>query len=259
MDKAKYLLFIIFILVMVSCMPKNESENQITVFCASSLFPIVEAIKIQWENNHKERIIVNSASSGTLARQLENGAPADIYLSANQEWMNYLLESPTLKKHPISIASNRLVVAAPVNSTLDSMDINRFLDTLGKLHTNIAIGDPGHVPLGKYTKQFMVHFMIYEALSSKLIITKDARSALRLVELGEAEVGFVYQSDAITSGKVKIVALVPDEIHEKIVYQGLLLDDSNPSSKTFMEYLTSTEVSDIWKINGFMFDGDLIN
>ena len=100
---------------LVSCGSKKSSEEGIKIFCAASLAPVIEQIKSQWENDHPQKIIINAASSGTLARQIENGAQADIFLSANHDWMDYLISSMNLKNHPEIIASNRLAVAVPLD------------------------------------------------------------------------------------------------------------------------------------------------
>lgn len=236
----------------ISCDTRNK-ESQIIIFCASSLAPIVEQIAARWENDHPEKIIINAASSGVLARQIEHGAQADIYISANQEWMRYLIETQHLKNHPKSITKNQLALISEVSISYKSTDIDDVPYLLINLDRKIAIGDPSHVPLGKYTKEYLDHLKIYETLLSKLILSKDARSTLRLVELGEAELGFVYLSDAITSDRVKVIAEIPEEFHTRIEYQGILLNDL-PTSKTFMDFLTSSKNFSIWKSNGFSVD-----
>lgn len=247
---AKNLLFIFSFLFLSACVNQKESKNHITVFCASSLFPIIEQIKIEWEKNHDEKLIINAASSGTLSRQIENGASADIFLSANKEWMNHLIESMKLKMHPKPIASNRLCVVTYHDSELDSMDINGFFGSLDNREGMISIADPGHVPLGKYTKQALEYYQRYNGLSTKFILTKDARSALRLVELGEVDAGFVYLSDALTSTKIKIISLIPPEVHEPIVYQSILLDE-NDSNREFLDFITSLPSINLWEKYGF--------
>ena len=245
----KYLFLLFFIFLLVSCNHKRSSEEQINVFCASSLFPVIENIRIQWENEHSEKVIINAASSGTLARQIENGASADIFISANQEWMNSLISSTKLESQPKIIASNQLVVVVPLSSQMDSMDYTFFINSLPNSTHHIAVGDPGHVPLGKYTKQAMTHYNA-DLATSKLNFTKDARSALRLVELGEVDIGFVYLSDALTSTKVRIVSQVPQNRHDLITYQAILIN-VNQSNKELINYITSPNTHNIWEKYGF--------
>jgi len=233
------------------CTSQPEKTSNIKVFCAASLLPVVTEIKAQWSKSHGEKIVINAASSGILARQIENGAQCDIYISANKDWMNYLSKSLNLKTQPITIASNQLAVCAPMETVLDSLDINILLKQGLASATNIAMADPGHVPLGKYTQQFFSYYAIDNNHLKNLIHTKDARSTLRLVELGEVSLGVVYLSDAITSKKVKVIAQVPSISHEKILYNSILISSNNSSSQIFLNYLNSSENKNIWIENGF--------
>ena len=234
-----------------SCQSKKVAENRVMIFCASSLTPVVEEIKQQWEEKYSAQVIINSASSGTLARQIENGAHADLFLSASPEWMEYIMQSMKLKSRPKTIASNKLVVIAPIDTKLDSMDFNAFLKVMRTQQSKIALADPGHVPLGKYTKESMDFYHIYDQLSSRFILTKDARSTLRLVELGEAALGFVYYSDAITSDKVIVVSEVAEESHIPIHYQSIVINNGNPAVAAFYKLLFTQESLAIWKSHGF--------
>ena len=240
------LYFTVFILS--SCGSKKPSDS-IMVFCASSLMPVMEQMKDKWEIDHVEKIIINSASSGTLARQIENGAQADIFLSANQDWMKYLVQRNKLVHLPRTIASNSLAVVAPIESGMDSVD---FIDlNLPEQKGNFSIADPGHVPLGKYTKESMEFYDIYNQLTTRLILTKDARSTLRLVELGEVSMGFVYLSDAKLSTKTRIISIIPEESHQAISYQAIIVNESNPGSACLLDFLSSDENIHIWKKMGF--------
>ncbi len=234
------------------CTSQPPETSSFRIYCAASLLPVITAVKAEWSKNHHEKIVINAASSGTLARQIEYGAECDIYLSANQEWMNYLIESLNLKSQAITIASNQLVVCAPKETELDSMDIDallkRGLSSMGR----IAMADPGHVPLGKYTQQFFSFYGIEKKLIKNLILTKDARSTLRLVELGEVSLGVVYLSDAFTSKNVKVIAQIPTKCHEQISYTCIFVSSKNSSSQMFLNYLISNENKNHWIENGFL-------
>lgn len=238
-------------MLLFTCKKQNMRKNTITVFCAASLSPVINEIKSVWEKEHSEKLVINSGSSGTLARQIENGAHADLFVSANDEWTNYLKSSLKLENQPKTVASNQLVVGAPFASSIDSVHFNRFLESLSSFKGKASTGNPGHVPLGKYAKQFLDYHNIFELLSQRLILTKDARSALRLIELGEVEFGFIYRSDALTSDKVRIISKIPVESHEPIIYQALKLSDSESVDK-FLEFLSSDEQKYIWKSGGFL-------
>lgn len=245
--------FVIYFLVIIlcSCGDKKTHENEIIVFCAASLSPVIEQIKEKWEKDHHERIIISGASTGILARQIENGAQADIFLSANLDWMEYLENVMTFTNQPLTIISNRLAVVVPLDVNLDSAIFSELLPVLLKRNGKISIGDPGHVPLGKYTKESLDFYHIYQDFSSDFILAKDARSALILVELGEASFGFVYLSDAISSNKVRIVSVIPEVNHQTISYQGVIVNDKNPGAKEFFSFLSSEETKSIWRDMGF--------
>ena len=247
--------FILYFLIIAfwSCGGKKTSENEIVVFCASSLSPVMEQMKNEWEKNHEKRIVINSASTGILVRQIEHGAQADIFLSANREWMEYLINEMSIKNHPETIASNRLAVVVPLDVKLDSINFNELMPILLNQNSKISIGDPGHVPLGKYTKESLEYYRIYDDLSSELILAKDARNTLLLVELGEATFGFVYLSDAVSSKKVRIVSVIPEASHQRINYQVIIVNDENSKAmpayrrgREFLDFLSAEETKRIW-------------
>ena len=241
-------------LLLITCSNRDKTKkNEITVFCASSLTKPVEEIKSRWEKDHDQRIVLNFASTGTLSRQIEYGAEADIFLSANHEWMDYVQEIIQISSEPITLAINRLVVIAPTVSSLDSMNFQQLLETMTHSKHKIAIGDPGHVPVGKYTKSALDNLNVYKDMGSKFILAKDARNALRLVELGEAQYGFVYFTDAISSTLVRTVAQVPDTTYDEIAYEALLLSSNKTNARLFFDYLTSQESRKIWDQHGFIF------
>ncbi len=250
----KYLncLSIIGIVVLVSCSSSRKTEEQITVYCAASLTNVINEIKSAWESEHHQNVVLNLASSGTLARQIEYGAEADIFLSANDEWMEYVVNISSPQDHPKTIAKNKLVVVVPVKSDVDSMNYESFIDFLIDHKAKISIGDPGHVPLGKYTKEALDEQKIYDDLIPQFILAKDARNALRFVELEEASIGFVYLTDALSSSKVKVIAEVPASTYDEISYKAILLNSQNSSASSFFQYLTSENSRKIWLKHGFI-------
>jgi len=245
-------LSIIGIVILASCNNSGKSEERISVYCAASLSNVINDLKSGWEDEQHQNVVLNLASSGTLARQIEYGAEADIFLSANDEWMEYVVNISRAQDHPKTIAKNKLVVIAPVKSDVDSMNYESFMDFLMSHKAKISIGDPGHVPLGKYTKESLDAHSIFDELISQFILAKDARNALRFVELEEASIGFVYLTDALSSSKVKIIAVVPADAYDEISYEAILLNDQNDSALSFFQYLTSENSRKIWLKYGFI-------
>ena len=235
------------------CGNPNKPDKEITVFCAASLTNVIQEIKSDWEKEHDQKIVLNFASSGTLARQIEYGAKADIFLSANREWLEYIQKVNGIKSNSKPIAKNRLVVITGTNSGADSASFQQMLQSISTANQKIAIGDPGHVPLGKYTKNALEKLRIYQSLSSVFILAKDARNTLRLVELGEADYGIVYGTDAISSSNVKIIAEVPEENYDPISYEAILINQDKSSAGLFFENLASAESCKAWAKHGFIF------
>ncbi|NJN27651.1 MAG: molybdate ABC transporter substrate-binding protein [Cyclobacteriaceae bacterium] len=249
--KINFFYLIALTLLMAVCAPKKAPKQQITIFCAASLAPAVEEIRHSWEKTHSEEIIVNAASSGTLARQIENGAEADIFLSASREWMEYIARAAQPGEPAKSIVGNSLVAIVPVGSAMDALNFDspELADPGSGL---IALADPGHVPLGKYTQEALAFYGLYEQWSEKATLTNDARSTLRLVELGEAVLGIVYLSDAKSSEKIKIVAHIPAKCHSQIAYEAVIIEHDNAAVRAFFNYLSGDATKSIWEKHGFL-------
>ena len=249
----RFFLFVLCAFFCFACGNEKKTGNQINVFCAASLSNVLVDIKSEWEKTHGEKIVLNLASSGTLARQIEYGAEADIFLSANHQWMEYVQETTKKSSNAITIARNRMVIVTGIENEFDSTDFESVIQLMLQLNDKIAAGDPGHVPLGRYTKSALEKNGLYENLSDRIILAKDARSTLRLVELGEASFGFVYMTDATASEKVKVIAIVPNKLHEEIRYEATLINDQSVEANSFLQFLTSPEASPFWIRHGFIF------
>ncbi|MBN2717892.1 MAG: molybdate ABC transporter substrate-binding protein [Deltaproteobacteria bacterium] len=160
----------------------------------------------------------NYASSGTLARQIAAGAQADLFVSANKQWIDFLNEKQLLDKTAIAVAAkNALVVIAPKDAQVAPLHFVADYD-IGAGIDHIAVGDPAYVPVGKYTDQVFKNLSWKDKLDGKLILAKDVSSVLNYVALGECQLGVVYRSEALISDKVKIVADVPEALHAPIVF-----------------------------------------
>ena len=222
------------------------------VFAAASLTDVLSELIDSFEGCTPYKVTTNMASSGTLARQIEQGGTPDIYISASKRWANYVdslgyIVSP----YKTNIACNTLVLIAPKESNLSDVSIDTTLD-LDKLigAERLSMGDPGHVPAGRYGKQALEYYDIYEPISNTILPAKDVRSALMVVELSEVPAGIVYKTDALKSDKVKIIGSFPDFSHDPIVYVAGLCKDRD-ASKAFYSYLTSEKTVSTWIKYGF--------
>ena len=235
--------------------PKKESAktpDEITVFAAASLTNVLSELIDSFKVGKNINVITNMASSGTLARQIEQGGTPDLFISASKKWAEYVDSLGFIvKPYKENIALNDLVLVAPKESQLEAFSIDSTTDLAALLGGDrLSIGDPAHVPAGKYAKQSLSYFGWYDQLSDSYLPAKDVRSALMVVELGEAPLGIVYRTDAEESAKVKIVATFPEKSHKPIVYVSCLLKD-NDSSKAFFEYIKSEQSAAVWKKYGF--------
>ncbi|WP_163717896.1 molybdate ABC transporter substrate-binding protein [Mangrovibacterium lignilyticum] len=248
---------ILTIAAMTACTGGKEKTDstdkaEITVFAAASLTNVLSELIDSFEVAGNVKVITNMASSGTLARQIEQGGTPDVYISASKKWANYV-DSLGFVLHPFKneIALNDLVLVAPKESEQATLEIDSTLDLIPLLKGDrLSIGDPAHVPAGKYAKQSLEYFGWYSKLSDFYLPAKDVRTALMVVELGEAPLGIVYRTDAEESSKVKIVGTFPPQSHKPIVYVSCLLKE-NDASRSFFEYIKSEASAPIWKKYGF--------
>jgi len=255
MKKANFLIantFVILVLIsFFSCGTKENTTNKtLTVYAAASLTDVLNELIDSFKVAHNINIVVNYASSGTIARQIEQGAKADIFISASKNWANYI-DSIGLFVNMTSVAQNELVVIAPKTSTVQFQKIDSSFNILSVLNDGrLSIGDPKHVPAGKYAKQSLEYYDLYSRLTNKILPAKDVRSALLVVEMGEVPLGIVYKTDALKSQKVKTVVTIPLESHSVIEYYVGVCNEGS-SSKAFYEYVNSAQLQAIWEKYGF--------
>ncbi|WP_417828076.1 molybdate ABC transporter substrate-binding protein [Thalassospira sp.] len=245
---------LVMIIAMIGSMHAVKARD-ITVFAAASLTNAIEQISSTYEEKTGDKIRLSLASSSTLARQIAAGAPADIFISANEKWMDWLDEQNLITPNSrYDLLANRLVLIAPKDSTLAAIDLNSASDLTSLIKTDerVAVGDPDHVPAGIYAKQALVSLGQWDALNRRLARTDNVRSALALVERGEAPIGIVYQTDADISAQVKIIGTFPENSHQAITYPVAMIEN-NPQSKAakFMLWLLGDDASRIFADYGF--------
>ncbi len=233
-------------------LPNSNGHQSIMVFAGASLTDVLSEIIDSFEVKYQIKVQMNMASSGTLARQIEQGAAPDIYISASKKWADYVDSLGYLLAGTKSaIAENELVLIAPLNSSLEVSEIDSTFDFMSLLGSErLSMGDPAHVPAGKYARQSLEYFGWYSSLQGKVLPAKDVRSALMVVEMGEVPLGIVYRTDALKSAKVKILNTFPVYSHKPIVYVGGVCKD-NSTAKAFFNYVNSADTKAIWTKYGF--------
>ncbi len=209
----------------------------LTVYAAASLAKVLETVHQQLAEEHGLEIQTVLASSGALARQVERGAPADVFISANEAWIAHLGHKGRLSPEAaVAIAGNRLVVVTAEDNEIASAPIplTQTFDAPGR----IAIGDPAHVPAGIYAKQALEASGLWEDLYPRLAPAANVRAALALVERRATPRGIVYASDAKNSNAVTVIAEIPVSLHEPIHY---IASPLPPVSETAMFYLDALQ------------------
>lgn len=229
----------------------NENKNpKIHLFAATgTMQPSIEICE-SVNKNYFIDIEKNFAASGDLARQIMAGANADIYISANKQWIDYLDKNHLIIENAVSeLAKNKLVIICPIDQEIELNFLKDF-DILSSVKDKIAIGDPKYVPVGKYAKQFLDSLNWYDQLQNKIILAKDVTSVLHYVELGECDWGIVYYSEAIKSEKVKIAYEIPQELYSPIIFYIALLKD-NQQNRELFQYFKTNKAKDILNKYGF--------
>ncbi len=245
----RFCILFIFSLI-ISALSLRAAE--VTVFAAASLTDALTAIAANYEKQSDDKIIFNFAPSSTLARQIEEGAPADIFFSADEAHMNRIAEKGLVDVATRkSILGNSLVVVVPNNSTLE---IKSAGDLTNAAIKQIALADPKAVPAGVYAKAWLQKLQLWRAVQPKVIPTENVRAALAAVASGNVDAGVVYKTDAAISRRVIITYEVPRADGPDINYPMALVKDSPQpeAAKKFLNYLSSKEAGQVFVRYGFL-------
>ncbi|MFI3308375.1 molybdate ABC transporter substrate-binding protein [Ewingella allii] len=231
-----------------------QAADKVTVFAAASLTNAMQDIAAQYQKEKGVQVVSSFASSSTLARQIEQGAPADLFISADQQWMDYSISKQQIVENTrYTLLGNELVLVAAKTSKIDNVEIDdktQWTKLLGD--SRLAVGDPDHVPAGIYAKEALQKLGAWSTLEPKLARASDVRGALALVEREEAPLGIVYGSDAIASKKVKVVGTFLASSHKPVEYpMAIVKDHEKPEVRAFYDYLKTPAASAIFKQYGF--------
>ena len=241
------------ILGMLLCSGPLFAEEPVRVFAAASLTNALNDIAAQWQKqNHPAPSLAYGASSA-LAKQIEAGAPADIFASADLSWMDYLGERRKIEKGSvINLLGNDLVLIVPKGKRLP-IEINKDFKIADAFKGKLCTGEPGVVPVGIYARQSLEQLGWWTQLSGRIVGTDDVRTALAFVERGECPLGIVYATDAAISSKVEILDRFPEATHKPIAYPFALVSGARPEAKALMTYLsTSPEAAAVFRQYGFV-------
>jgi molybdate transport system substrate-binding protein len=188
------------------------------------------------------------AATSTLARQIEAGAAADVFVSADEQWMDYLAaRSRIIAATRTPLFGNRLVLVVPAERPV-TVDVSEGLDLAAILGTGrLAVGDPAHVPVGRYAQQALTALGVWAQAEPRLVRTESARAALALVERGEVPAAIVYATDAAMTPRVHTAATFPERTHQPIVYAAAIVTGQDrPAARQYLAFLTSPSAKDVF-------------
>lgn len=229
-------------------------SKDVLVFAAASLKNALDDIHGQYTKDTGRQVSISLAASSQLAKQIESGAPADIFISADLDWMDYLAQKQLIKPDTRkNLLGNELVLIAPKDSKAEvtiapGVDLAKLLAG-GKL----AMADTAAVPAGKYGKAALEKLGVWASVSAQVAQAENVRAALALVARKEAPLGIVYQTDAAAEPAVRIVGVFPADTHPPIVYPvALTAGSSNPDAAGFVAYLESDKAKPLFEKQGFV-------
>lgn len=231
-------------------MPPARAAD-VTVFAAASLTDALQKVGDAYKRDAGKTVAFSFAASSALARQIEASSGADIFISADEEWMDYL-EARGLIAHGsrIDLLGNRLVLIAPAASRI-ALAIKPHFDLAGALgEGKLAIADPTAVPAGKYARSALMSLSAWD--ESRIVPAENVRVALAYVARAEAPLGVVYATDAAAESKVRVVARFPESSYPRIAYPAALTKDARPEARAFLAYLSGGRAKAIFEKAGFL-------
>jgi molybdate transport system substrate-binding protein len=234
--------------------PLAVRAQELTVFAAASLTDAMKDVSAQWAQAGHSPLRLSFGSSSTLARQIEQAAPANLFASADLKWMDFLADKKLIVPETrTDLLSNDVVLVVPADKP-KHVTIGPGFDILGLLGPNgrIATGDPKHVPIGIYAEQSLRKLGLWESVEPRLARTEDVRAALLLVERGEAPAGIVYATDAAASKGVMIAGTFPANSHDPVTYPfAVVKSGDTPEARALMKYLSGPQAREIFAKRGF--------
>jgi molybdate transport system substrate-binding protein len=233
--------------------PAVAQGKDVLVFAAASLKNALDDIAGQWQRESAKKTVISYAASNTLIKQIEQGAPADIFISADLDWMDYGQQKGLLKPDSrFNLLGNRLVLIAPKDANV-SVNIQPGFDLAALLKGGrLAMGNVDAVPAGKYGKAALEKLGAWDGVKDKIAQAENVRAALVLVARGEAPFGIVYQTDAASDPTVKVVGTFPENTHPPIIYPiALTKESTNPDAQAFINYLRTPAARAAFERQGF--------
>jgi len=231
----------------------EADKTTLTVFAAASLTNVLQDLGDAFTRETSIAVKFSFAASSTLARQIANGAPADIFVSADLDWMNYLQARHLIQdstRH--DIVGNRLVLIAPADSTVQLKIGPNFALAAALGQGRLATGDPAAVPVGRYAQAALTKLGVWKDVEDRIVRVDSVRAALTFVDRGEAPLGIVYETDALVDKKVRVIDVFPADTHPPIIYPVALTRVAQPGADKFAAFIASPAAAQMFKSYGFI-------
>jgi molybdate transport system substrate-binding protein len=230
----------------------------VLVFAASSLQTVLDALAPLVERDAGVRVRFSYAASSALARQIESGAPADVFISADLDWMNYVAERALIRIDTrVILAANQLVLIAPAGRA-PVLKIARGFPLRAALGQHrLALADPSSVPAGKYAQAALTRLGVWPDVGPRVAAAENVRAALLLVSRGEAPLGIVYRTDALADRRVVVVDTFPADTHQPIVYPAAVISNGSPDAVRVLDSLQSSAAQAVLAAHGFLISGSV--
>jgi molybdate transport system substrate-binding protein len=247
----KYLLLCLW-LISLPAAAADADKAPVTVFAAASMTNALQDLGDGFTKETSIPVRFSFAASSALARQIENGAPADVFLSADVEWMDYLQSRNLIQRDSRrDLVGNRLVLIAPSDSRIKLKIEPHFPLAAALDKGRLATGDPDSVPVGRYAREALTTLGVWNEIADRLVRADSVRSALAFVDRGEAPLGIVYETDALIDKRVRVVDVFPVDSHLPIVYPVALTRAAKADAARFMEYIHGPAGQLAFKSYGF--------
>ncbi|HEY4078983.1 MAG TPA: molybdate ABC transporter substrate-binding protein [Rhizomicrobium sp.] len=245
-------LFTAFAFLLSPCAATAQTPAPVTVFAAASLTDSLKSVADAYKAKTGATITLSFGASSTLARQIDQGAQADIFMSADTDWMDYLQKNGRIADSTRKdLLGNQLVLVAASDSKA-APKIAPHFDLAGALgNGRLALADPASVPAGKYAKASLTALGVWDSVAAKVAPAENVRVALEYVSRGEAPFGIVYATDAKVAPAVRVVGVFPEDSDAPIVYPVALTKNASPPAKDFLTFLSSAQAKAIFEKAGF--------
>ena len=249
----RFWLFLMVAVVALTARPAYAADR-ITLFAAASLKSALDPLAAAYAASSGNFVSISYASSATLAKQIEQGAPADLFASADKDWMDYLQTRQLIVAATrVDLLGNSLVAIVPRASAVQALALSRSAFAAAMGEGRLATGDVNSVPLGLYAKAALTQLGLWDQVRDHLAPADNARAALQFVARGEVPLGIVYATDARAEAGVRVVAMFPVESHPAIVYPfALVAGGTSTAAQNFLDFLASAAAKPFFEAQGFV-------